>query len=130
MAQNNDQTSDTNPEVEKGHVDHELGAEQDHHSVTFNNTQDHVRNMNSNVADHARDVNAAATLALQNAVRHSDMMANSFGAFFNLNNLIAVDRTWNLDEVSTLVARSGAVRDAIAAEVLRILSQQGQGNQG
>ena len=120
--------NDPNPEFEKGHIDHELGAEQDHHSVTFNNTQDHVRNMNSNSSDHVRNVNSTSALALSNAVRHSDMMANSFAAFFNLNNLVAIDRTWNLDEVSTLVARSGAVRDAISAEVLRILSQQGQGN--
>lgn len=111
-----------------GHVDHELGGEQDHHEQTNNSTQDHARNMNSNTSDHVRNVNATSSLALNNAVENANMMAKSFVTVFNLGNLIAIDRTWNLDEVSTLVARSGAVRDAIAAETLRILSQQGGGN--
>ncbi len=111
-----------------GLVDHELGAEQDHHEQTNNSTQDHARNMNTNTSDHVRNVNAASHQAIQNAVENANMMAKSFATVFNLGNLIAIDRTWNLDEVSTLVARSGAVRDAIAAETLRILSQQGGGN--
>lgn len=66
------------------------------------------------------EVRSYARLALGNAVNNADMLAKQAIAHRD----IATDRTWNVDEVSTLTAKSGVQADALVAILVEALRQE------
>ena len=60
-----------------------------------------------------------ANQALQNAVE----TANMVGKQAVRHGDVAIDRQWNLDEVSTVASRSGVFSDAIAAAVAKAVQE-------
>ena len=57
---------------------------------------------------HARNLNTVSLQAIQNAVESQNMLSKRTISGFE----VAQDRTWNVDEVSTLTAKSGVQADA------------------
>jgi hypothetical protein len=68
-------------------------------------------------ADNVRQ--AIANQALQNAVETANMMSKQSIRHVDL----AVDRQWNIDEVSDLSAKTGVQQDAIASALIAALSK-------
>ena len=60
-----------------------------------------------------------ANQALQNAVETANMVGKQAVRHGDL----AIDRQWNLDEVSTVASRSGVFSDAIAAAVAKAVQE-------
>ena len=63
-----------------------------------------------------------ANLALSNAVYTANLVNKQAVAHRD----IAIDREWNLDEVSTVASRSGVFSDAIAAAVAKAVQEHEQ----
>jgi len=63
-----------------------------------------------------------ANLALSNAVDTANLVNKQAVAHRD----IAIDREWNLDEVSTVASRSGVFSDAIAAAVAKAVQEHEQ----
>lgn len=67
-----------------------------------------VSRLSQNAVTHDEQVQNVALQALQNAVETANMIGKQAVAHRD----IAIDREWNVDEVSTLTAKSGAQADA------------------
>lgn len=67
----------------------------------------------SDAQQHDNERNKITTQALQNAVETANMVSKQAVRHGDL----AIDRQWNVDEVATLVAKSGAQADLIQAIV-------------
>ena len=69
---------------------------------------------------HANNVDNLAVQALQNAVE----TANMVGKQAVRHSDIAIDRQWNVDEVSTLTAKNGVEADAIMAVLVNQIADK------
>jgi hypothetical protein len=69
---------------------------------------------------HANNIDNLAVQALQNAVE----TANMVGKQAVRHSDIAIDRQWNVDEVSTLTAKSGVEADAVMAALVNAVAKQ------
>ncbi len=79
-----------------------------HHTKLLSDAQQHD-NARQNIANQAlQNAVETANMVSKQAVRHSD---------------IAIDRQWNVDEVSTLTAKSGVEADAIMAAIVAAVTQ-------
>jgi hypothetical protein len=73
----------------------------------------------SDAAQHDNAKQNIANQALQNAVENANFLSKQA-----LNNMaLGVDRTWNVDEVSTLTAKSGVQADQVQAIVMAVLAE-------
>jgi hypothetical protein len=69
---------------------------------------------------HANNVDNLAVQALQNAVETANMVSKQAVRHSD----IAIDRQWNVDEVSTLTAKSGVEADAIMAVLVNQIAEK------
>lgn len=69
---------------------------------------------------HARNLNTVALQAIQNAVESQNMLSKRTISGFE----VAQDRTWNVDEVSTLTAKSGVQADAFVDLLAAVLAEK------
>lgn len=76
-------------------------------------------------ADHVRDLQTQITRMHTNSVTHDANLQAQHLAHRDL----AVDRTWNIDEVAALVAKTPVFQDAIAGAVARAAQDASKDNQ-
>lgn len=80
---------------------------------TIRRSRDYMGKVLSDAQQHDNERNKITTQALQNAVETANMVSKQAVRHGDL----AIDRQWNVDEVATLVAKSGAQADLIQAIV-------------
>lgn len=76
--------------------------------------------------DHVRDLQTQITRLMTNSISHDENLSAQHLAHRDL----AVDRTWNIDEVAALVARSSVFQDAIAGAVAKAAQNAAAQKQG
>lgn len=94
--------------------------EYQHESLeSIRRNRSYVDKIVTDAENHDNDVRNIATQALQNAVE----TANMIGKQAVRHGDVAIDRQWNVDEVSTLTAKSGVQADALVVALVEALKQ-------
>ena len=82
---------------------------------TYDTPEEELQTSVKSAQDHLNSVRAIREQMLTNMVGNADALNKQHLA----HNNIAADRTWNVDEVSALVAKSGVQADALVALLLK-----------
>ena len=85
---------------------------------TYDTLEEELHSSVKSAQDHLNSVRAVREQMLTNMVGNSDALMKQHLA----HNNIATDRTWNVDEVSALVAKSGVQADAIATLLAKAIA--------